>query len=185
MNIVKAMAARAKVWHIEAQGGISDRKYHAGASSLVERRPTRIAFSEPPHVKTNIATASVWVGHQVLYFFPDRILVFGPNGVGAVGYRDLNVTVYPQHFIEGGGVPSDAQVVDYTWQYVNKTGGPDRRFKNNRQLPVCLYEKLHFASASGLNEVIQLSRQGSGNDLANALRSLAAALPHESTYATS
>jgi hypothetical protein len=117
------------------------------------------------------------VGRQILYFFPDRILVFGPNGVGAVGYRDLNVTIYPQRFIEDGGVPADAQVVDYTWQYVNKTGGPDRRFKNNRQLPVCLYEELHFTSASGLNEVIQLSRQGPGNDLAKALRALAATLP--------
>ena len=28
---------------------------------------------------------------------------------------------------------------DYTWQYANKSGGPDRRFNNNRQLPICLY----------------------------------------------
>jgi hypothetical protein len=185
MNAVAAMASCAKTWHIEAHGRIADRKYHGGASGLVRRQPTRIASSSPPFVKTNIATVAVWVGRQVLYFFPDRILVFGPDGVGAISYRDLSVNVYPQRFIEDGGVPTDAQVVDRTWQYVNKSGGPDRRFKNNRQLPVCLYEELHFASASGLNEVIQLSRQGSGKDLGNALRDLAAALPPESAAATS
>lgn len=185
MNAVAAAAACAGAWHIEAHGRIADRKYHAGTSSLVRRRPTRITSSSPPFVKTNIATAAVGVGRQVLYFFPDRILVFGPDGVGTVGYRDLDVTVSSQRFIEDGGVPADAQVVDRTWQYVNKSGGPDRRFKNNRQLPVCLYEELHFTSASGLNEVIQLSRQGSGNDLGNALRGLAAALPREPAGATS
>jgi hypothetical protein len=177
MSSLAAVASCARVWHIEAQGRIADRKYHAGASSVVRRQPTRIHFSSPPLVQTNIATAAVWVGRQVLYFLPDRILVFGSDGVGAAGYRDLSVTVYPQRFIEDGSVPTDAQVVDRTWKYVNKSGGPDRRFKSNRQLPVCLYEELHFASASGLNGVIQLLRQGPGNDLGRALRGLATVLP--------
>jgi hypothetical protein len=54
-------------------------------------------------------------------------------------------------------------LVDKTWSYINKKGGPDRRFKDNRELPVCLYDQVRLASTSGLNEVIQLSRKGAGD----------------------
>jgi len=54
--------------------------------------------------------------------------------------------------MESGGLPSDAQVVGRTWQYVNKKGGPDRRFNNNPEIPIALYEEGHFGSTTGLNE---------------------------------
>jgi hypothetical protein len=56
---------------------------------------------------------------------------------------------------------------------VNKKGGPDRRFANNPQLPVCLYDKIHFGSSSGLNEIIQVSRCGVGAALEQSVRHLA------------
>ena len=59
--------------------------------------------------------------------------------------------------IEDKAVPKDSQVVGQTWQYVNKSGGPDKRFKNNRRLPICLYGELELHSASGLNTVIMFS----------------------------
>jgi uncharacterized tellurite resistance protein B-like protein len=101
------------------------------------------------------------------------LLVFVRDGVGAVSYEDLSIVVNDKRFIEDGLVPRDAQVVDQTWQYVNKSGGPDRRFKNNRQIPICLYEELWLNSPSGLNEVVQTSRTGIGEQLNVALQSLA------------
>jgi hypothetical protein len=179
------LAQCASTWHIEAQGAVFDRKYHAGASSLVRRKPTSVRRAEPPQVKTNVETVAIGVGRQTLHFFPDRVLVYDPNGVGAVGYRELRITVQPKRFIEDGRVPSDAQVVDRTWQYVNKKGGPDRRFKNNRQLPVCQYDELALASTSGLNEILQVSRCGVGKPFADAIASLARSLPNETSGVTS
>jgi hypothetical protein len=46
-------------------------------------------------------------------------------------------------------VPPDAVQVDTTWQYVNKRGGPDRRFKNNRRLPVMRYGEVDLATGGG------------------------------------
>ena len=42
----------------------------------------------------------------------------------------------------------------------NKGGGPDRRFRDNRQLPVCLYDAMHLSSSSGVNELMEFSRTG-------------------------
>lgn len=70
--------------------------------------------------------------------------------VGAVSYRTLDVSVTRQQFIEESGVPGVATVVGHTWRYVNRSGGPDRRFSNNPQLPICMYDELHFRTASAL-----------------------------------
>jgi len=62
---------------------------------------------------------------------------------------------------------------------VNKKGGPDRRFKDNREPPVCLYDGLSLQSVTGLHEVIQVSRSGVSAGFAEAIRSLGVKVPPE------
>jgi hypothetical protein len=160
-------------WHIEAHGNVTDRKRHAGASSLVRRKSIRLSKGAPPYVKTNIEIPAIPVGRQTLYLFPDRLLVFEPNGVGAVSYQRLTIERRSTRFIEEGSVPGDATVVGQTWRYVNKGGGPDKRFKNNRQLPIALYEEIVLSSDSGLNELVQLSKQEAGQSFKMAMEQIA------------
>ncbi len=159
----KLMAACSGSWHIAASAHVYQQKYHAGASAIVERKETQIRRASPPFLKTNIETVSIGVGRQTLFLFPDRLLVYESGKVGAVGYGHLALTVMPTRFIEETA-PADARIVDRTWRYVNKKGGPDRRFSNNRELPICLYDEVHFTSPTGLNEIIQLSRCGVADD---------------------
>lgn len=51
---------------------------------------------------------------------------------GAVNFDDLQIQVSPINFVESEPVPKDAQVIGQTWQFVNKNGTPDKRYKNNR-----------------------------------------------------
>jgi len=159
-------------WHIAAQGA-ADRKYNAGASSVVKRAASQLTLGKPPQVKTNIEVPVIPAGAQSLYFFPDRLLVFEKNGVGAVSYPDLTMTIKSTHFVEEQSVPGDATQVDRTWRYVNKKGGPDKRFSDNRELPIMLYEEVHFQSGSGLNELINLSRTGTSQGFGEALAKMA------------
>jgi hypothetical protein len=163
-----------RVGHIAAQGGVTDRKRQAGAAAVVRRQVVRPHKGAPRRIRTNIEVPALPVGRQTLQFFPDRLLVIEPAGVGAVPYDQLRVSSSDTRFIENEAVPSDAKVVGRTWQYVNKNGGPDRRFKNNRELPIALYEEIHFASTSGLNEVIQVSRTGTGALFESARQTLVA-----------
>jgi hypothetical protein len=173
------LASCAAAWHIEAAGKVYDRKYHAGASNLVRRKRTHIRKAEPPYVKTNIETVAIGVGRQTLYFFPERVLVYDTNGVGAVSYSDLHVKIETTKFIESESVPMDAKIVDKTWRYVNKSGGPDRRFKNNTEIPICLYEEISLSSKSGLNELLQLSHCGFGKNFAAGIAMLGSSIPSE------
>jgi hypothetical protein len=160
-----------RLWHIGSSAQVLDRKYHAGASASIKRHPTTVRLGSAPLVKCNVEIPTLAVGRQTLCFFPDRLVVFDRGSVGAIGYAELSIDRHTTRFIEEEGVPSDSRVVDRTWRYVNKKGGPDRRFKNNRELPICEYEALHLRSSSGLNELLHASYVGAGEALERLLAS--------------
>lgn len=173
---INELSKCSKTWHVEAKGEVYDRKYHAGADHLVRRNLTAFQKKAPPYFLANIETYSIKVGKQTLYFFPDRVLIYDGANVGSVSYASLRIDVNNKRFIETDSLPSDARVIDYTWRYVNKSGGPDRRFKDNAQIPICLYEEIYFSSSSGLREVLQFSRVDLGGGFAEAIRCLAGQL---------
>jgi hypothetical protein len=51
-------------------------------------------------------------------------------------------------------------VVGTTWWYVNRDGGHDRRFNDNRQLPVVQYDVLNISAPRGLRLRLHLSTSG-------------------------
>lgn len=167
------------IWHVSSRADVYDSKYHAGADTLVSRSVTRFLRLPPPYVNTNIQTIAVNVGTQTLHFFPDRVLIYDKHGVGAVSYSELHVDVDATSFVESGIVSRDATVIGSTWRYVNKKGGPDRRFKDNREIPICRYDQLRFRSETGMNEVLHVSRSGAGAAFADALRRMTKAMPAE------
>jgi hypothetical protein len=163
-------------WHVAAGGQVQDLttwKRNAGATHIVDKKPTTLAFALPKVVVSNVTPPSVLVGAQTLYFMPDVVLVAHGAKMGAVGYGDLQLTWEPSNFIETGAVPSDATVIGHTWKHPNKSGGPDRRFRENYQIPICRYETLHLRSTTGLNELLEFSRTEVSAALDKAVRELA------------
>jgi hypothetical protein len=174
-----------KAWHVEAQADVYDRKRNAGASQVIKRKGIELSTADAPYVKTNISVPSINAGKQTLFFFPDRLLVFEKNKVGAVSYADLAVEISPSQFIEMSGVPRDAEIVGRTWKYVNKKGGPDKRFSNNQEIPICLYDDMHFKIVTGLNELVQLSKRGLAEGFKGELQGLSRIVhPHQAVRET-
>lgn len=144
------------VWHVPAQGA-GDWKRNAGATTIVKRDRVQPRLGKPRRIESNIDAPVLSAGDETLYFFPDRLLVYSANSVGAVSYADLKALSNNVAFREDASVPSDAEVIGSTWQFVAKSGGPDRRFKNNVQIPIVRYGEIHLKSNSGLNELFQTS----------------------------
>jgi hypothetical protein len=161
-----------RAWHVEAEGETASWKRNAGATRAQQRKVISLSYGTPPVLKSNIDVPTIAVGKQQMYFFPDRMLFVERNQVGAVEYNSLSIRVRRVNFVEDDAVPSDARVAGQTWKHPNRNGGPDRRFKDNRLIPICVYEEVLFESRSGLNEMIQLSREGVAQPFADALRSL-------------
>ena len=104
-----------------------------------------------------LPAASFKAGKETLVFLPDKLFVIQKSSVGALNYSDIETYAHTTRFIEIEKVPGDASVVGNTWEYVNKSGGPDKRFKDNRELPICLYGEIELKSASGLNTIFMFS----------------------------
>lgn len=146
-----------------------DTKYTAGASEGLKLVNAKFFLGQAPGVVANVEVPILQASKTTLAFYPDRILAFQGKSVGAIGYKELESTCGPVRFIEKESVPSDATVVDQTWQYVNKKGGPDKRFKNNRQFPICRYNQLNLSTTSGLDIRFMGSRDGAFDSLVQAI----------------
>ena len=70
--------------------------------------------------------------------------------------KDLKITVSDINFVEDIA-PNDTEILSYTWQFVNKNGTPDKRYKNNLQLPICHYGILSFQTDTGFNTDLCIS----------------------------
>jgi hypothetical protein len=168
------------LWRINASGRVQTTyqyKVNAGASTIVSRSTAKVGLKPPRVLATNIAVPSVSSGKATLLFLPDRLLVMSGKRFSDVAYSDLGVGSAPHRFTESGRVPRDSRQVDTTWQYVNVRGGPDRRFKNNRQYPVLLYGELDLESSGGLRWQLQGSRLEAIEEFSTALRQTPALVP--------
>lgn len=127
-----------KLWLVvaptEAEGGTSLARY-----------PLEVLDKAPFFLKTDVPVFGLKSGNDSLYFLPDRLLILSRDEWGAVGivpYRDLTLVCDIKPFVEGESVPNDAQVVAQQWLWATKDGSPDRRYKHNRQIPVCEYGEM-------------------------------------------
>ncbi|WP_198031906.1 DUF4236 domain-containing protein [Bradyrhizobium sp. Ec3.3] len=172
-----ALSACSRIWRIPLERAEADWKRNAGVSKTVERKLISLRRATPSLVKCNVEFLQVTLGNQTIYFTPDAILVIAGARVAAFRYNDVEIVSRATRFIEDGAAPSDAHVVAETWRFVNRNGGPDRRFSNNRKLPICLYGEIDFKSASGLNERIHCTRVDASEGFASAVIAMRADYP--------
>lgn len=152
INAFNDIANNRKIWSMINSRHLyntHESKLNSGASNLVDRKSATAGEGKPPWVKTNISIPAIKMGIRSLYFIPDGILVYDQNGVGFVDYEDLIIEYDTTRFIEQHP-PRDSKIVGNTWKYANVGGGPDRRFKNNYQIPICLYGELKIKTDKGL-----------------------------------
>ncbi len=162
VGAIDRIAGSSKLWFVKASGDITTLhawKKNSGATSLVDTKETSVSYALPPGVASNVTPPMILIDGKKCYFFPDCILIEENKRFGAVRYETLRTAVRDQRMIMESA-PSDATVVGQTWKYVNKKGGPDRRFKNNRQLPICLFEEIGMVSDGGFKGLLQVSKHG-------------------------
>lgn len=160
------LSSSSALWRVASVVSTSDWKRHAGATELVDRVRVKLIRKAPKRIATNVAPWCFKLNDQTLYFFPDRLLIQQGDIFGSVEYDELRVSLKFENFVESQSCPSDAQVVGSTWEHPNKDGSADRRFAQNRRVPIVRYAKLIHGSSTGLNIHIQVSSQQAAQSFA-------------------
>lgn len=160
------------VWAVTASGAVGTTyqyKTHAGASQILRRSSATRTIAGPPVLKTNIVVPGLQAQGRTVHFLPDRILVRQGRVYAEADYSACTASSVVTRFIEDGRPPSDSEVVGSTWRFVNVKGGPDRRFNNNRQLPILSYGELTVSAANGFQAIWQFSQPQAADAFAAAL----------------
>lgn len=142
------------IWDVTNSVKVNQVKERSSASNSITRNKVQFYKRDIRLIKSKFPALAFKNSNGAdLFFYPGFILVYeSDKSFGLVDFNDLHVSHIDQRFIEEEAVPSDSQIVDYTWAKVNKNGSPDKRFKDNYQIPIALYGKLEIQSPSGLNE---------------------------------
>ena len=129
------------LWEVIGSTGGFDRKYNAGCSVHVQRKNVRVAYSVPFPFKPNVKAYTLYLPDVKFVFLPDCVYMVKEASCTAVRYELIKWASSMTTFVESRA-PEDSQVVGRTWQYVNKKGGPDRRFSHNPMFVECSYGEL-------------------------------------------
>ena len=118
-------------------------------------------------------------------FFPGFCLIqeSKEHDYALIDLCDIDLRFAVQRFIEDDELPKDALIIGHAWEKSNKDGSPDRRFRNNRQLPIMGYGQLEFRTNQGLNEAYMISDQERAKQFAIAFIALQNSLRSSSSKA--
>jgi hypothetical protein len=149
-----ALSRSQRVWDNVAHRATNRVAERTTAARVVDLKPVAFSLDTCGVIDTPMAVPKMANANGGdLFLFPGFLLYHATStNYALVEYADLDIRVRRSHFHEESTPPSDARQVSTTWAKANKDGTPDRRFKDNRSIPVMLYATITLQSTSGLNE---------------------------------
>jgi hypothetical protein len=176
----RRLASAASVWDTIAKADNDQRVTRSSAQQTATLERVKFAVEDvPPGVRSSsLALRFGNANGADLRMLPLVVFAGQPDGAFAViDLCDLSVEFEEVSVLERGVVPADANVIDETWERVNKDGTPDRRFRDNRKYPVVAYGQLTITSPTGVHEVYMISSSDAARGFAEAFASYKKGFP--------
>ncbi len=131
----------------------------SSASTIVRKTDVRFGLKPIPDVKSEYEALYFQNANgSDLYFYPGFIVMYSDKtDFAIIGFDEIIFNHTYVRFTETGRVPEDSKIIDRTWKKVNKNGTPDKRFKDNYQIPVVQYGEISLQTTTGLNEEYEFS----------------------------
>lgn len=148
-----------KKWDVTADRATNQVAERSLAHRVVNRQPVNFEFSSTDLLQfSGRAMRFQNINGDDILIYPGVAVIPRADGVFAlIDIRELQISAQGVGFHETEGVPRDAKVVGQTWAKTNKDGSPDRRFKDNFQIPICSYAQIAFRSQTGMMEDFMVS----------------------------
>ena len=159
-------------WDVTADRSTNQLVERTLAYRSVDRHPVSFEFSSTDLIQfSGRALRFENVNGDDILIYPGVAVIPRADGVFAlIDIRELKIDIEGVRFHENESVPQDAEVVGHTWAKTNKDGSPDRRFKENFQVPICLYGQIAFRSQTGVTEEYMVSNANAALAFVEAMR---------------
>ena len=161
-----------KKWDITADKATDQFAERTLATRSVNRHPVTFDFSSTDLIQfTGRAMRFENVNGDDILLYPGVAVIPRADGAFAlIDLRELQISSEYRRFHEEEGVPSDSRIDGHTWAKTNKNGSPDRRFKDNYQIPICIYGNITFHSQTGVTEEYMVSNADAAQAFAEAVK---------------
>ena len=157
------LARSSKIWDTVSHMAINQFAERTLAARAVERKLVQFRLGRCTVIQSDWQVPHLENANGGdIYLFPLFVVYFaGEQSFALLEYQDVQFINSATRFHEEDGVPADSRVVAKTWARTNKDGSPDRRFKDNYEIPVAEYGKIVLRSSTGLNEEYMVSNVAS------------------------
>jgi hypothetical protein len=165
-----------RCWDLVTEAGIDRFRERSNAVRAVDRRVVSLSERTTPWMSSGVKSLFFENANGPgLAFYPGLMIAFDGDRFALVSLAELDVAFKAMPFQEGEAVPRDSERIGTTWAKVNKDGTPDRRFKDNYQIPVMRYGSLRLSTSSGVCEEFMFSNCDKAMKFAGAVGLLRAA----------
>ena len=152
-----------RIWDTVSHRAINQFAERTLAARAVERKPVQFRLGQCTVIQSDWQVPHLGNANGGdIYLFPLFIVYFaGEQSFALLEYKDVQFISGATRFHEEEGIPPDSQIVGKTWAKTNRDGSPDRRFKDNYEIPIAEYGKIVLQSSTGLNEEYLVSNVAS------------------------
>jgi len=159
VSTFKSVASSNKIWDVTSEEIQDTKVTRSAASRGIKKTEVKFGLKSLPDIRGKFE--ALWFNNANgadLYVYPNFIVMHSSKTKFAViGLDELDFNHSYTKFLETGLIPNDTKIVDKTWAKVNKNGSPDKRFKDNYEIPVVKYGSIYLKTKTGLNEEFQFS----------------------------
>lgn len=158
-NAFMKMATSRKIWDFTSVSSVDQKVTRSAAGMGVTRSEVSFGIKNIEIIRSKYNALYLKNANGGdMYLYPTWLAIMdGERKFGLIDIRELEFNFEPLRFMETGRPVSDAKVVGKTWAKVNKNGSPDKRFKDNYEIPICKYGEMTLRSNTGLNEAYCIS----------------------------
>ncbi len=135
-----------KKWLISNSSANHEKK--SSATILIGRKEIEFYTGIFAFIKSDYEIPILKDDHGYSYYLYPKFVIKAsePTKFEIISLTTIIIQEYKTRFIEEQEVPSDSIVLNYTYQYVNKNGRPDKRYTYNPRHAVLAYSEINFPS---------------------------------------
>lgn len=162
-----------KVWDVTSSLHIDRKVSRMAAAVAIGRKEVSAQLKNLELIRSGVDAVHLENANGGdLYIYPGFLVVARKGDLAILDLKEVSITFRPVLVMEVGGFPTDALVVKKVWEKANKDGSPDKRYKDNQQIPVCQYGLLEWRSQTGLHEAWMFSDYRKAHLFASALQEI-------------
>ena len=179
LSAFEDLASSQYIWDITSASDVDKIKLRSVASSAITRTRTRFTFAHVPGIDSDSpAFHLVNANGADIYIYPGFFVMYeNPERLGVVELSKLRVNFERTGFLEQEKMPKDSTKISEVWERTNKDGSRDKRFSENRLLPVMEYGEITFKTKTGIHEKYMISNCQYADNFVNALKCFISLLP--------